>query len=235
MLLPPPVPGWPQHCPRSQVAFQCEIPRELFLRLFPTAAFEAPQTELEINKETFVQVPPLAWHHSSGGSICPLPGETLTVCPVSPWQASMRWEDHPADLQLKECWLVAPGREPVLLLQGGEARGAGVAMLEGPPSSRGRKIWRFRFTYAIPEGGRVPFSATLKCKAGLQVSVTPPRAVMPPCWSSPLLVAAWWVCPQLPGFATWPGAASLLPIPVLPLSHPNLPYRTTPFLRRSWR
>ncbi|XP_064891978.1 endoglin [Columba livia] len=120
-----------------RVAFQCEIPRELFLRLFPTAAFEAPQTELEINKETFVQ-------------------------------ASMRWEDHPADLQLKECWLVAPGREPVLLLQGGEARGAGVAMLEGPPSSRGRKIWRFRFTYTIPEGGRVPFSATLKCKAGLQ-------------------------------------------------------------------
>ncbi|KAM9271524.1 endoglin [Morus bassanus] len=120
-----------------RVAFQCKIPRELFLRLFPTAAFEAPQMELEVNKEAFVQ-------------------------------ASMRWEDHPADLQLKECWLVAPGREPVLLVQGGEARGAGVAVLEGPPSSRGRKVWRFRFTYAIPEGGRVPFSATLKCKAGLQ-------------------------------------------------------------------
>ncbi|NWS23585.1 EGLN protein, partial [Polioptila caerulea] len=38
-----------------RVGFQCEIPRELFLRLFPTAAFEAPQTELEINKEAFVQ------------------------------------------------------------------------------------------------------------------------------------------------------------------------------------
>ncbi|XP_075026476.1 endoglin [Calonectris borealis] len=120
-----------------RVAFQCKIPRELFLRLFPTAAFEAPQTELEVNKEAFVQ-------------------------------ASMRWEDHPADLQLKECWLAAPGREPVLLLQGGEARGSGVAVLEGPPSSHGRKVWRFRFTYAVPEGGRVPFSATLKCKAGLQ-------------------------------------------------------------------
>ncbi|XP_076211247.1 endoglin isoform X1 [Aptenodytes patagonicus] len=120
-----------------RVAFQCKIPRELFLRLFPTAAFEVPQTELEVNKEAFVQ-------------------------------ASMRWEDHPADLQLKECWLAAPGREPVLLMQGGEARGAGVAVLEGPPSSHGRKVWRFRFTYAIPEGGRVPFSATLKCKAGLQ-------------------------------------------------------------------
>ncbi|NXF29445.1 EGLN protein, partial [Nyctibius bracteatus] len=35
-----------------RVAFQCPIPRELFLRLFPTAAFEAPQTELEVNKET---------------------------------------------------------------------------------------------------------------------------------------------------------------------------------------
>uniref|UniRef100_A0A8C3JH70 Endoglin n=1 Tax=Calidris pygmaea TaxID=425635 RepID=A0A8C3JH70_9CHAR len=121
----------------SDVAFQCNIPRELFLRLFPTATFEVPQTELEVNKEAFVQ-------------------------------ASMRWEDHPADLQLKECWLVALGQEPVLLVQGGEARGAGVAVLEGPPSSRGRKVWRFRFTYTVPEGGRVPFSATLKCKAGLQ-------------------------------------------------------------------
>ncbi|XP_066188725.1 endoglin isoform X1 [Sylvia atricapilla] len=120
-----------------RVGFQCEIPRELFLRLFPTAAFEAPQTELEINKEAFVQ-------------------------------ASMRWMDHPADLQLKECWLVASGREPVLLVQGGEARGAGVAVLEGPPSSLGRKVWRFRFTYTIPEGGHIPFSAILKCKAGLQ-------------------------------------------------------------------
>ncbi|XP_058709695.1 endoglin isoform X1 [Poecile atricapillus] len=120
-----------------RVGFQCEIPRELFLRLFPTAAFEAPQTELEINKEAFVQ-------------------------------ASMRWMDHPADLQLKECWLVASGREPVLLVQGGEARGAGVVVLEGPPSSHGRKIWRFRFTYTVPEGGHMPFSAILKCKAGLQ-------------------------------------------------------------------
>uniref|UniRef100_H0YZD8 Endoglin n=1 Tax=Taeniopygia guttata TaxID=59729 RepID=H0YZD8_TAEGU len=121
----------------NEVAFKCEIPRELFLRLFPTAAFEAPQTELEINKEAFVQ-------------------------------ASMRWMDHPADLQLKECWLLAAGREPLLLLQGGEARGAGVAVLEGPPSSHGRKVWRFRFTYTVPEGRHIPFSAILKCKAGLQ-------------------------------------------------------------------
>ncbi|XP_054704248.1 endoglin [Grus americana] len=120
-----------------RVAFQCMIPRELFLRLFPTAAFEAPQTELEVNKEAFVQ-------------------------------ASMRWEDHPSDLQLKECWLAVPGREPMLLVQGGEAHGAGVAVLEGPPSSHGRKVWRFRFTYTVPEGRHVPLSATLKCKAGLQ-------------------------------------------------------------------
>ncbi|KAM7033688.1 endoglin isoform 2-T2 [Acridotheres tristis] len=120
-----------------RVGFQCEIPRELFLRLFPTADFKAPQTELEINKEAFVQ-------------------------------ASMRWMDHPADLQLKECWLAASGREPVLLVQGGEARGAGVAVLESPTGTHGRKVWRFRFTYTIPEGGHMPFSATLKCKAGLQ-------------------------------------------------------------------
>ncbi|NXG53463.1 EGLN protein, partial [Psilopogon haemacephalus] len=36
-----------------RVAFKCKIPRELFLRLFPTAAFEGPQTELEVNKEAF--------------------------------------------------------------------------------------------------------------------------------------------------------------------------------------
>lgn len=65
------------------------------------------------------------------------------------------------------------GREPVLLVKGGKAYGAGVAVLDGPPSSDGRKVWRFRFTYSIPEGGHIPFSAFLKCKAGLQVSVTP--------------------------------------------------------------
>ncbi|XP_062446619.1 endoglin [Rhea pennata] len=119
------------------VPFQCKIPRELFLRLFPTAAFEAPQTELEVNKEAYLQ-------------------------------ASMRWEDYPADLQLKECWLEAPGAEPLLLVLANKAQGSGVAALEGSPSSRVRKVWRFRFTYAVPEGGRVPFSASLACKAGVQ-------------------------------------------------------------------
>ncbi|NWX52975.1 EGLN protein, partial [Steatornis caripensis] len=50
-----------------RVAFQCKIPRELFLRLFPTAAFEVPQTELEINKEAFVQVPPPAQRQGWAG------------------------------------------------------------------------------------------------------------------------------------------------------------------------
>ncbi|NXA34812.1 EGLN protein, partial [Eudromia elegans] len=40
----------------GRVPFECEIPRELFLRLFPTAAFEAPHTELEVNKEAYLQV-----------------------------------------------------------------------------------------------------------------------------------------------------------------------------------
>ncbi|NWW84191.1 EGLN protein, partial [Rhynochetos jubatus] len=63
----------------ERVAFQCKIPRELFLRLFPTAAFEVPQTELEVNKETFVQVPPPVRHRG-----CPaVPGPaTLTACPL---------------------------------------------------------------------------------------------------------------------------------------------------------
>ncbi|NXV85365.1 EGLN protein, partial [Calonectris borealis] len=56
-----------------RVAFQCKIPRELFLRLFPTAAFEAPQTELEVNKEAFVQVPPPARCSGWGGRVCPTP------------------------------------------------------------------------------------------------------------------------------------------------------------------
>lgn len=96
----------------------------------------------------------------------------------------MRWDDYPADLQLKECWLVAPGTEPLLLVQANKAQSSSVAVLEEPPGSRARKVWRFRFTYAVPEGGHVPFSATLKCKAGLQVSDTPvagsPR--MSPSW-----------------------------------------------------
>ncbi|POI24617.1 hypothetical protein CIB84_011633, partial [Bambusicola thoracicus] len=119
-----------------RVAFHCQIPRELFLRLFPTATFKAPQTELEVNKEVFVQ-------------------------------ASMHLEDYPADLQLKECYLMAPGMEPLLLVQGNKAQSSSVAMLEEPPSNRARKVWRFRFTYTVPEGRHVPF-ATLKCKAGLQ-------------------------------------------------------------------
>lgn len=69
----------PSLLPLLQVGFQCEIPRELFLRLFPTAAFEAPQTELEINKEAFVQVLP--------ASQCPGWGSpglvTLMVCPTA--------------------------------------------------------------------------------------------------------------------------------------------------------
>ncbi|NXV49428.1 EGLN protein, partial [Uria aalge] len=57
-----------------RVAFECNIPRELFLRLFPTAAFEVPQTELEVNKEAFVQVPPPAWCPGWGS-----PGLTSTA------------------------------------------------------------------------------------------------------------------------------------------------------------
>ncbi|NXH05450.1 EGLN protein, partial [Loxia leucoptera] len=57
--------------PFLQVGFQCEIPRELFLRLFPTADFKAPQTELEINKEAFVQA-----------------GLQVSVTPSPPWDAT---------------------------------------------------------------------------------------------------------------------------------------------------
>ncbi|NXO21631.1 EGLN protein, partial [Cisticola juncidis] len=63
-----------------RVGFQCEIPRELFLRLFPTAAFEAPQTELEINKEAFVQVLPLSWCKA---------GLQVSVAPSPPRGATM--------------------------------------------------------------------------------------------------------------------------------------------------
>ncbi|NWT37610.1 EGLN protein, partial [Chroicocephalus maculipennis] len=62
-----------------RVAFECNIPRELFLRLFPTAAFEAPQTELEVNKEAFVQVPP------PSHLVCPqLPGSVTWPGAASP-------------------------------------------------------------------------------------------------------------------------------------------------------
>lgn len=97
-----------------------------------------------------------------------------------PMQASMHLEDYLANLQLKECYLMAPGMEPMLLVQGNKAKSSSVAMLDEPPSNWTRKVWRFRFTYAIPEGRHVPFSATLTCKAGLQVSITPIRHHGPP-------------------------------------------------------
>ncbi|NXQ89909.1 EGLN protein, partial [Nyctibius grandis] len=62
-----------------RVAFQCPIPRELFLRLFPTAAFEAPQTELEVNKEAFVQVP-LRLRAGAGGGPA-VPDRVSPPCP----------------------------------------------------------------------------------------------------------------------------------------------------------
>ncbi|NWV59709.1 EGLN protein, partial [Malurus elegans] len=65
-----------------RVGFQCEIPRELFLRLFPTAAFEAPQTELEINKEAFVQVLPLCHPFGSSNPWSPKHLGALSPCRV---------------------------------------------------------------------------------------------------------------------------------------------------------
>ncbi|NXI71826.1 EGLN protein, partial [Anseranas semipalmata] len=65
-----------------RVAFQCQIPRELFLRLFPTAAFEAPQTELEVNKEVFVQVPQSPGH---GGHPSPSPRDDGTGAVAAGW------------------------------------------------------------------------------------------------------------------------------------------------------
>ncbi|NWW49386.1 EGLN protein, partial [Pedionomus torquatus] len=66
-----------------RVAFQCNIPRELFLRLFPTAAFEVPQTELEVNKEAFVQVLLPAWYPGRGGWPA-VPGSTSLMAMSPP-------------------------------------------------------------------------------------------------------------------------------------------------------
>ncbi|NWS10556.1 EGLN protein, partial [Pachyramphus minor] len=89
-----------EHCPHLQVAFQCEIPRELFLRLFPTAAFEVPQTELEVNKEAFLQV--LLPSHPSGSSI-PWFSKSLDSsqpCPLARGvQVSPRPSSQPPPLQ----------------------------------------------------------------------------------------------------------------------------------------
>ncbi|NWI25340.1 EGLN protein, partial [Sula dactylatra] len=71
-----------------RVAFQCKIPRELFLRLFPTAAFEAPQMELEVNKEAFVQVPPparcLGWRGVQPSPGC---GSLVGLSCTAGWQS----------------------------------------------------------------------------------------------------------------------------------------------------
>ncbi|NXF18105.1 EGLN protein, partial [Rhodinocichla rosea] len=62
-----------------RVGFQCEIPRELFLRLFPTADFKAPQTELEINKEAFCKA-------GLQVSVTPSPPRDATrLVPIAAW------------------------------------------------------------------------------------------------------------------------------------------------------
>ncbi|NXY64831.1 EGLN protein, partial [Callaeas wilsoni] len=83
-----------------RVGFQCEIPRELFLRLFPTAAFEAPQTELEINKEAFckagLQVSVTPSPPCDATMLVPISGSSLmglshTVGRWSPSRSSIPW------------------------------------------------------------------------------------------------------------------------------------------------
>ncbi|NWH28319.1 EGLN protein, partial [Grus americana] len=128
---------------------------------------------------------------------------------------------------LSHCGTSLEGRghannEPMLLVQGGEAHGAGVAVLEGPPSSHGRKVWRFRFTYTVPEGRHVPLSATLKCKAGLQVSVSNPPAprdatMLVPTFSGGSLGG----CPTPLAGGAWLGAAS--PVPREPVGSQPVP------------
>ncbi|KFW74399.1 Endoglin, partial [Manacus vitellinus] len=83
-----------------RVAFQCEIPRELFLRLFPTAAFEVPQTELEVNKEAFLQVLPPSWCPGWGSLTAPGP-VTLTDALSPSWgvQISPHLSPQPPPLQ----------------------------------------------------------------------------------------------------------------------------------------
>uniref|UniRef100_A0A8B9IZL2 Endoglin n=1 Tax=Amazona collaria TaxID=241587 RepID=A0A8B9IZL2_9PSIT len=192
-----------------RVAFQCKIPRELFLRLFPTAAFEAPQTELEVNKEAFVQ-------------------------------ASMRWEDHPADLQLKECWLAAPGRDPVLLVQGGEARGAGVAVLQGPPQHPRQEGLALPIHLRCPRGRPRALLRHAQVQGGLAGNPHPcdATAVVPTIGggnamglSHPIV---WWS----PAGRSIPASQRALPhggVRVSPFSRQPPPHRTTPSLRRSWR
>ncbi|NWU53581.1 EGLN protein, partial [Dromas ardeola] len=117
-----------------RVAFECNIPRELFLRLFPTAAFEAPQTELEVNKEAFVQVPPpaqcpgcgvvqlappAAAGGRSGASASPTPSPRVGASP-SPPPLSAR----PA------CRSVTPPRDATMLVPTID-RGLGLAAVLG--------------------------------------------------------------------------------------------------------
>ncbi|NXW56204.1 EGLN protein, partial [Eurystomus gularis] len=79
-----------------RVAFQCNIPRELFLRLFPTAAFEGPQTELEVNKEVFVQVPPPPWCQAGGGQCNPPSPHDATTMLVPTIDSSLVGLSHAA-------------------------------------------------------------------------------------------------------------------------------------------
>ncbi|KGL95779.1 Endoglin, partial [Charadrius vociferus] len=131
-----------------RVAFQCKIPRELFLRLFPTAAFEAPQMELEVNKEAFVQVPPPAH----------LVGLSPTAGPPSP-----SWDQHPQTPKT----LGAPSPVP----HWGCGRGQGLSPLSPqPPPLQNNTIFEKVLEVTVKDSWRPPNNRGLGLAAVLGIT-----------------------------------------------------------------
>ncbi|KFV73451.1 Endoglin, partial [Dryobates pubescens] len=152
--------------PRSmRVAFKCKIPRELFLRLFPTDDFERPQTELEVNKESFVQC-------TAGLQVCmssPQPCDATTVLAPTIGSGSL--------VGLSHCQVVKPGQEhhpwspaslgapsPVLLL------GAGLSPLTQHPPPQNNTIFEKVLEVTVKDSWRPPNNRGLGLAAVLGIT-----------------------------------------------------------------
>ncbi|NWI86163.1 EGLN protein, partial [Pitta sordida] len=109
-----------------RVDFKCKILRELLLQLFPTAAFKEPRTELEINKEAFVQVLPPSQCPAWGSPVIPGPVTLMDFPHLPPPMAGIHKVGGPTGRPAAEGLLAGGTRAGAAL---SPHRGAGLSPL----------------------------------------------------------------------------------------------------------